>query len=166
MFEVLSKTINELSSEKIAADFITTLPESLSDQDRKEIAPKIENILAQKICALKIAKLEVENEVEEKFEKAVQTTKDLEKVPIFGPIGLFIRGMQRPIWGFALLYIDLKILSGAWPLIQTLPQDAVTSTSAESTFWLINLLVLGFLFGERAVKNVMPMINRRTGKIV
>ncbi len=169
MFELLDKAMNELSSKKIADDLVTTFPESLSEQDRKEIALRVENSLTQKFCDLKIAKIEVKNDVEDKFEKVSQATKDLEKIPFFGKIGLFIRGMQRPIWGMALLYIDLQVLSGAWPLANKVSEVAVAtattalSSSIESTFWLINLLVLGFLFGERAVKNVMPMINKRMG---
>ena len=169
MFELFDKAMNELSSEKIAEDLVTTLSESLSEQDRREITLQIENILTQKFCDLKMAKIEVKNDIEEKFEKASQSTRDLEKVPVFGKMGFFIRGMQRPIWGIALLYIDLQVLSGAWPLVNKLPEGAAAaatsalSSSIESTFWLINLLVLGFLFGERAVKNVMPMINKRLG---
>lgn len=65
--------------------------------------------------------------------------------------------MQRPIWGFALLYIDLKVFSGAWSM--------TPDSQTESAFWLLNLLILGFLFGERAVRNVMPMVNRRLRKV-
>jgi hypothetical protein len=32
------------------------------------------------------------------------------------------------------------------------------SEAQESALWVINFLVLGFLFGERAVQNVAPLI--------
>jgi len=32
------------------------------------------------------------------------------------------------------------------------------SEQQESALWVINFLVLGFLFGERAVQNVAPLI--------
>ena len=46
--------------------------------------------------------------------------------------------------------------------------DLSSNQQLESAFWIINFLVLGFLFGERAVKNVAPMVNdmiaKRAGK--
>ena len=36
--------------------------------------------------------------------------------------------------------------------------DNTIGRNVESAFWVVNLLVLGFLFGERAAKNVLPML--------
>jgi hypothetical protein len=156
MFEQIDEAVNKISSSQITKEILATLPTTVTDDQKKEITPKLEQIIERKVCDLKVARTDVECEVKDKIEKLAQTTKDLEKVPFFGGIGLFLRGMQRPIWGFSLLYIDLKVLSGGW----TLPANSQT----ESAFWLLNLLILGFLFGERAVRNVMPMINKRIGK--
>jgi hypothetical protein len=77
------------------------------------------------------------------------TAKDLKAIPILGPIMLFLRGSQRPVWGFACMYLDFKVFGGAW---------ALTDPQIAGAFYAINFLVLGFLFGERAIANVAPAI--------
>ncbi len=157
MFEQLNETLKNISAREISTQVLAILPPTVTEVEKKEVSLKVEQIIERRICDLKVAQVDIECEVNQKIEKLAQTTKDLEKVPFFGKVGLFMRGMQRPIWGFSLLYIDLKVLSGGW----LLPAGSQT----ESAFWLLNLLILGFLFGERAVRNVMPMIRQRTGKI-
>lgn len=77
------------------------------------------------------------------------SASDLKAVPILGPVMLFLRGAQRPVWGFATIYIDYAVFSGMWKL---------SDPTVANAFWIVNSLVLGFLFGERAVTNVMPYI--------
>lgn len=156
MFKEIDESIKEVSASKVAGEILTVFPDSVTDEQKKELSPKIEQIIEGKICDLKLARADLECTINDKVEKLSQTTKDLEKVPVLGKIGLFLRGMQRPIWGFSLLYIDLKVLSNSWQL--------ESGSQTESTFWLLNLLILGFLFGERAIRNVMPMVNKRIGK--
>lgn len=154
MFGPLDKEIDKFSAEEITSEFAALIPEdAVNEEEKKRIADGVENIVAKKVSDLKAAKTDVQHGVENTIERLAQTTRDLEKIPYFGKAGLFLRGMQRTIWGFSLLYIDLKVLSGSWQV----KEGSIT----ESTFWLINLLILGFLFGERAAKNIMPMINRR-----
>lgn len=77
------------------------------------------------------------------------SASDLKAIPYLGALMLFLRGAQRPVWGFAALYIDYMVFNGSWKLEgQVIP----------NAFWVINFLVLGFLFGERAVTNVMPFV--------
>lgn len=82
------------------------------------------------------------------------TAKDLLGVPLLGTIILFLRGCQRPIWGFFTIYMDWKIFANEW----------VTNDMQDKMAIVINVLVLGFLFGERAVKNLMPLILSIWGK--
>ena len=79
------------------------------------------------------------------------TAADLKAMPVLGPIMLFLRGCQRPAWGFGTLYIDFRVFEGTWKL-----QEG----PIESAFWIVNFLVLGFLFGERAVQNMAPFISQ------
>ena len=79
------------------------------------------------------------------------TAKDLLALPAVGRVLLFLRGAQRPVWGFATLYLDWCWFS-IWQL----------SEKQETALTIINVLVLGFLFGERAIKNVMPMLKQVT----
>ena len=78
------------------------------------------------------------------------TASDLKGVWFFGPLVLFLRGLQRPVWGFATLWMDWCVFSGGWHL----------SDRNEIALQIINCLVLGFLFGERAIMNLMPLINQ------
>lgn len=78
------------------------------------------------------------------------TASDLKNVPYFGPLVLFLRGLQRPLWGYATLCMDYMWFS-EW--------EDLTSKQ-ESALMAINILVLGFLFGERAIKNIMPLVTK------
>lgn len=78
------------------------------------------------------------------------TASDLKSVPFVGPMVLFLRGLQRPLWGYATLFMDYMWFS-EWPTL---------TSKQESALMAINILVLGFLFGERAIKNVMPLITK------
>jgi hypothetical protein len=83
------------------------------------------------------------------------TASDLKSIPIIGPILLFLRGAQRPFWGFATIYLDYQVFSKGWNLDP--------GSQAGSAFYVINLLVLGFLFGERAIQNVLPYMTQFKG---
>ena len=78
------------------------------------------------------------------------TASDLKALPLIGSVIIFARGAQRPVWGFATLYMDWLYFFGGHTF----------TDKQESAMWVINLLVLGFLFGERAVKNVAPLITQ------
>ena len=93
---------------------------------------------------------DAERQVTERISLLEGTATDLRSVPIIGPIMLFMRGAQRPVWGFAVLYADMMWFSGKW---------GVMTPQQESALWVINLLVLGFIFGERAVANLAPVIS-------
>ncbi len=81
------------------------------------------------------------------------TAADLgESLP--GKIVLFLRGAQRPVWGYATL-----VFVGAWLL-----GSPSFTPGQEQILYAIVLLVLGFLFGERAVKNVLPLFQKGLGK--
>jgi len=81
---------------------------------------------------------------------------DFKGVPFLGTFVLFIRASMRSIWSIAILWTDLQVFSGEWTLLE--------GSQIESTFWIVNLLVLGFWFGERAVSAIMPLYLAKTGK--
>lgn len=89
-----------------------------------------------------------EDSINKRIEIYEGTAKDLLAIPILGAIILFLRGSQRTIWGFATIYFDYK-----W-----LVENLILSEQQQTALIIINLLVLGFLFGERAVKNLAPLI--------
>lgn len=55
--------------------------------------------------------------------------------------------------------MDFMVFSGAWKIDEfvKIVGNNTIGTNIESAFWMINFLVLGFLFGERAMKNVLPL---------
>jgi len=126
-------------------------PPSMSDQEKAELSMRI-NEAANKQAneAAKIAN-EAEAEFNQRIKDLEGTAKDLKSIPIIGPIVIFLRGCQRPVWGYSTLYMDFMVFSDKW--------KSLTETQ-EGALWIINLLVLGFLFGERAIKNLMPLIER------
>ncbi len=156
MYEELDKSVKALSGEEMAKRILEALPTTFDEQVQKNISLKIESLIDKQTSDIKIARANLKAEIDSRIQALASSTKDLEKVPVVGTLGLFIRGMQRPIWTLSLLYVDLKVLSNSWTI--------TAGSQVESVFWLLNLLILGFLFGERAVKNVMPVINQRLGK--
>lgn len=79
------------------------------------------------------------------------TAIDLKSVPVLGPLMLFLRGAQRPLWGYGTLYVDVMIYSEHWKIVDEL---------LKYNLLVVNFLVLGFLFGERAVINVLPLVRQ------
>lgn len=131
------------------------LPPDMSPEKKAEI-----QLAATKQDAdNKIAATTLAYEMDKEFNKRIAdlegTASDLKSLPIIGPILLFMRGAQRPVWGFATLYLDYQVFSAGWNLTD--------GSQAASAFYIINILVLGFLFGERAIQNVLPMLAQYKG---
>lgn len=117
----------------------------------KELAKReLMQIMHTKEIELRQIAAEEKAEFNKRIHDLEGTAKDLIQAGWLGKIVLFARGAQRPVWGFAVLALDFAVFSGQY----SLPEGG----QMESTFYIINLLVLGFLFGERAVKNVAPLI--------
>ncbi|MBK3519928.1 hypothetical protein [Carboxylicivirga marina] len=100
--------------------------------------------------------LEAEQEFNQRIKDLEGTSKDLRQSGWLGKVVLFMRGAQRPLWGYFVAYMDYKVFAGNWSL--------KGNEKLESAFWIINFLVLGFLFGERAVKNVAPLVSEMMSK--
>ena len=141
---------------KSISDVVATwLPPDMSPEKKAEI-----QLAASKQDAdNKIAVMTVAYEMDKEFNKRIAdlegTASDLKSLPIIGPVLLFLRGAQRPVWGFATLYCDYMVFSKAWVLEK--------GSQSEAAFYIINVLVLGFLFGERAIQNVLPYLTQFKG---
>ncbi len=115
--------------------------------------------------------LTVANEAEKEFnERTVAlegTATDVKSVWLIGPLILLLRGMQRPVWGFATMWMDFRIMSGAWAVTLWQKNDGGNNFITPEGFILIiiNFLVLAFLFGERALVNTLPVLNPIIEKI-
>lgn len=125
-------------------------PPGMTPQQEAELRLNVERMAFEKQKQADAMLADAERQVTERISLLEGTATDLRAVPIVGPLMLFMRGIQRPVWGFAVLYADMMWFSGKWGQM---------SDQQESALWVINLLVLGFLFGERAVANLAPVIS-------
>lgn len=133
--------------------FVTTKGE------KEEMKRMMADLVHQQEMELQKLSLEAEQQLNDRIKALEGTAKDLNQAGWIGRVVLFLRGAQRPLWGYFVGYMDYMVFSKTW--------DLSSNQQLESAFWIINFLVLGFLFGERAVKNVAPIVNdmiaKRTG---
>lgn len=135
---------------KVIADTVVKyFPPDMTPEQKANIELAAQTIELQRTVQFNTAQQEAEKALNERIAMYEGTASDLKAVPFLGAFMLFVRGAQRPTWGFAAMYLDYMVFSGFWKL-----SDPVISNA----FWVVNFLVLGFLFGERAVTNVMPFI--------
>ena len=133
-------------------------PPDMSEQQRETLRLKIEQVVLQQETQAQVQLLEAERVLTARISELEGTAADLKALPVIGRIILFARGCQRPTWGFFTLLLDWKWFS-EWQL----------NSQQQTALIVINLLVLGFLFGERAIKNVAPYViqalNNTTRKV-
>lgn len=129
-------------------------PPSMTDQEKAELSLKIADAENKKNLVILTAANAADAEFNSRIKEMEGTAGDLKTIPVIGHIVIFARGIQRPVWGFFALWADYNVFSGVWKL----------NEQQDSMLFAINFLVLGFLFGERAAKNVMPLIGAYFGK--
>ena len=134
-------------------------PPGMTPQQEAELKLGLEKLAFEKQKQADAMMADAGRQVTERISLLEGTATDLRSVPFIGPIMLFMRGAQRPVWGFATMWADAMWFSGQWGSL---------SQQQESALWLINMLVLSFLFGERAVSNLAPLVSefiaKRSGK--
>jgi hypothetical protein len=129
-------------------------PPDLSPLQKAELEQRIEIFLHQKELESNRILNEAAAQLDKRISQQEGTASDLKTIPILGHLLIFLRGAQRPVWGFATLYMDFKWLF-----------EGGTFTEQQQTAMIvINILVLGFLFGERTIKNLEPLIIKVFGK--
>ena len=130
-------------------------PPDMSEEQKANLKLALQKIELERDIAANKAMAEAEKSLNERIAAHEGTAKDLMALPLVGRVIIFARGCQRPVWGFGVMWADVQWFSGAWGQL---------SQQQESALWVINLLVLGFLFGKRAIKNVMPFVSAYMGK--
>lgn len=136
--------IGELSD--VADRFIET------KADKNEFQLKAQEIMHRREVQAREAEARQREEFNQRIKDLEGTASDLNQAGWLGRVVLFFRGLQRPLWGFLTLFIDIQVFSQAWEIQE--------GSLQETAFFAVNVLVLGFLFGERAIKNVMPFISQ------
>lgn len=127
-------------------------PPSMSEAEKSQAELALVKVKAEAEMKLTEATQAIQASFDQRIRDIEGTAADLKAIPFLGPLIIFLRGMQRPIWGFAVLVLDYYVFSGAWAIAENSRQD--------TCFLIINFLVLGFLFGERAMQNLAPLIER------
>ena len=149
--DVLSSITNFLGGGLFSGlkDLITDyLPPGLSDEQKKDFELKLNELLHKKELEANKAINDASNALNKRIAEQEGTAKDLKEIPILGSVMLFLRGVQRPAWGFLTMYLDLKWFFAGYQL----------NEQQQTALIVINTLVLGFLFGERSIKNLEPLI--------
>ena len=139
-------------------------PPDMSEQEKAGLKLELEKIELQRAADANKAINEAERSLNERIAQQEGTAKDLLALPFVGRVIIFARGCQRPVWGFFTMYVDYVWFTSPTSAMVSDKVVPVYTEQQQTALIVINLLVLGFLFGERAVKNVMPLIAQYFGK--
>jgi len=133
---------------EIKEGVMSYFPPDMSPQQKAEAELKVERLLMEKQAKANEFLRQSAAQLDKRIAEQEGTAADLKTIPILGHIVLFARGAQRPVWGFATLWMDTQWFFGSHSFDE----------QQQTALIVINTLVLGFLFGERAVQNLTPMI--------
>jgi hypothetical protein len=150
LFEKLTSIVGGSLFKEVKETVMAYWPPEASPEQRAKMEIQLAEITAAKTLAMNNAIADAERSLTERIGTLEGTASDLRAVPYVGPLVLFLRGLQRPVWGYAALYGNGMWFIGTWQL----------NERQESAMLAINFLVLGFLFGERAVQNIAPLITQ------
>lgn len=147
----IAQAITGTGSADDAVRAIAQSPE-LALQLQKEVMAhkeRLEEIAARR----EAADAEADNRADELLTQRIAllegTASDLKALPYLGSFMLLLRGMQRLIISYGTAYADWIWLTGGFGEIGELQQRLLFSAS---------MLVFVVLFGERAIKNVAPLV--------
>lgn len=125
----------------------------IEDKGKQQLAQlELEKAVGDRAHELEMAQLEADKEAEHDFNDRTKelegTASDLKSVPYVGAVVLFLRGAFRPLFAYFTAYLDFMYFTSGvqW------------SDKQQALVYAVNMLVLGFFFGERALKNVLPMV--------
>lgn len=127
---------------------VTYFPPDMSPQQKAAAELKLQELLHEKHMQANKVLNDAAAQLDRRIADQEGTASDLRAVPFFGTLVLFFRGLQRPLWGFSTMYMDYKWLFGGGSFTE----------QQNTAMIVINILVLGFLFGERTLKNLEPLI--------
>lgn len=140
---------------EIKEGIMAYFPPDMSPQQRADTELKVQQFLHQKEVDANNVLNDTAVQLNRRISEQEGTASDLRGMPVLGTLILFLRGSQRPVWGYATIFMDYKWFFGS---------AAEFTEQQQTAMIVINVLVLGFLFGERTLKNLEPLIVKVFGK--
>jgi len=181
IFTTIKNLFNNTSSDLTTKVINTTkdyLPIDMPDKSKMDLNLAIsEEVKRHEMNLLEQAHIETV-EFNNRLKETEGTASDLLQAGFPGRIMLFLRGAQRIIWNMSILVIDLIWLFTdkiQLTMIQVPDPDypgrlisvADPITAAKLTVLVtLNMLAISFLYGERAFKNLTPMITTIIGMFI
>ena len=152
---MLTKLLSMLSGglgSKLIDGIKNYFPPSMSEKEKSDLKIKLMELSRIQENEL----IQLANASEAEFNQRIKdmegTASDLKSIPIIGTIIIFLRGCIRPIFCYVTIYMDFMVLSSGWNLSGEMRLQMI--------LLILNILVLAFVFGERGIKNVMPIVER------
>lgn len=133
---------------EIKDGIMSYFPPDMTPQQKAEIELKIQGLLNEKEAQANRVLSEAADQLDKRISAQEGSAKDLKGIPLLGAVIIFLRAAQRPVWGYCTIYMDYR-----W----FFEVDGL-SEQQQTAMIIINILVLGFLFGERTIKNLEPLI--------
>ena len=135
---------------KDSMNFINTRwPPDMSEQAKAQMEIVIKDLLHKQAMEISAVAQEDEAMFNKRTTDLEGTAADLKTIPFVGALVIFLRGAFRPLFSYVTAYMDY---------IYFVTDTSDWSEQKQTLLIAINLLVLVFFFGERALKNVMPLI--------
>lgn len=169
------KSLFSSSGESFAGKLVDTVkdyfPPSMSEQEKANLQIAITDAVHQK--EVELIELAHKDQIIhiDQMKSMEGTATDLLQAGWLGRIMLFLRGSQRVVWGIGTFVFDIFwFFTDKIPLPLTVKMSdpdnsAVTimvadpvTTGKITIIVTVHMLVLSFLYGERAIKNLTPMI--------
>jgi|SRR5882672_893796 len=147
----IAKAITGKATSDDAMSAINADP-NLALQFRKAVMDskvQLEQVAAQRAKDDAQADLDADKALTDRIAELEGTASDLKGIPVLGPIMLFLRGAQRIIIGYGTAFMDYLWLTGGLGAMTEMQSRLLMTAS---------VLVFVVLFGERAIKNVAPLI--------
>ncbi len=88
-------------------DLITDyFPPDMNPQQKADLQEKLDRLEMERTTALNAALADAEKTLNQRIAEQEGTASDLKQLPVIGRIVLFLRVLQRPLWGFFAMYLD------------------------------------------------------------
>ena len=140
---VLSGGVTDRAMDIIERQF----PGKLGPEEKARISMELKQLDHERELAAEKAGQAAVESLNTRIANYEGTAGEVRGIFIIGPLIILIRSLFRPVASYATIWLDFSYFTagGVWP------------EGSASLLLAINLIVLGFWFGERTIKNLMPL---------